>query len=312
VAINLSRVAHQLLPGLMGVGGRYREVPLELESIFEKKQSFMNTEYYLQTRRVGVAQLKQDGGPIAYDNNAGDRWIYNLTPIAASIGNVWTREAIADGLYKDSFGPQVIGLENSMRTFWNIQAASLFNLANVWNAAVNGDGVSLLNTAHPLAAGDSSLLTGATSWSNTSSVPQQLNETSLLAALTTIPQTFVDEAGIPIDVQAEHLVVGYNNLPVALRLTEADLRPSTAENDPNVIHQILGPISKIVVSRYFTNPYAWFLTTSVHEFYDIQREPYEFDMWVDFDTDNLKMKNYERRGFFCRDPRAVYGQMATS
>jgi hypothetical protein len=107
------------------------------------------------------------------------------------------------------------------------------------------------------------------------------------------------------------LLFPWNLRDVALRLLGAELRPGTANNDPNIIHDLNGHI-RPKVCRFLTSSYAWWLLTSVKGFIEIEREPFEMDMFVDFDTDNLKVKCYERKGYFWNDPRAAYGQMATS
>jgi hypothetical protein len=190
-----------------------------------------------------------------------------------------------------------------MGAFWNTQAAYLFNTASTYNSAVGGDGQALLSTGH--------LIDGAT-FANTSSTPQSLNEASLIAAIKAIPTTFVDQAGLFIDVTSEKLLIPWNLRDVALRLLESELRPGTANNDPNVIGKLHGGISDLVTSRYLTSQYAWFLTTSVEGLIEIEREPFEMTMFTDFDSDNLKVKCYERKGYFYNDPRAVYGQTATA
>jgi hypothetical protein len=303
MSINLGSIAHQLLPGLMAVDGKYKEVPLEFDSIYTRKQSNLNFERSLQARYLGIAQLKADGGATVFDNNSGDRWEYNMQPINAGLGYTITRNALADGLYKDSFTPSNLGLQNSMRAFWNTQAAYVFNAASTYIQGSGGSGQPLLSTSHPVDTG---------TFANTSSTPQSLSEASLISAIISIPQTFVDQAGLFIDVHGEKLLVPWNLRATALRLLKTELRPNTANNDINVIPMLHGGIDDLVVSRYLTSNYAWFLTTSVKGFIHIEREPFESDMFVDFDTDNLKVKCYERAGFFWNDPRSVYGQMATA
>jgi hypothetical protein len=303
MAINLSSIYQQLWPGLMAVTGKYKDVPLELDSVFSKRQSTMNMERTVQSRFLGIAQLKTDGGSVVYDNQAGDRYIYNMQPVGAGVGYVVTRNALADGQYKDDFMPSNLGMQNAMRAFWNTQAAYMFNAASTYNSNVGGDGVALLSTAHPLDVG---------TWANTSSTPQSLSEGSLLSAIKAVPKSFVDQAGLFIDVRTEDLIVPWNLRDVALRLTKAELRPGTANNDPNVIPILNGGVKNIITSRYLTSDYAWFMTTSVKGFIKIEREPFESDMNVDFDTDNLKVKCYERAGYFYNDPRCVYGQIATA
>jgi hypothetical protein len=302
MSINLASIFAELQPGLMAVTGKYKEVPFEFKGIFTKKSSKMNMEKTVQARFTPIAQLKTDGQSVAYDNNAGDRYTYNMQPVGAGLGYVMTRNALADCLYKSDFTPANLGLQRSMGAFWNTQAAYLFNTASTYNSATGGDGQALLSTGH--------LVDGGT-FANTSATPQSLNEASLLAALKAIPTTFVDQAGLFIDVQAEKLLIPWNLLDVGKRLLESELRPGTANNDPNVIQGINGRLTP-VVSRYLTSQYAWFLPTSVEGFIEIEREAFEMTMFTDFDSDNLKVKCYERKGYFFNDPRAVYGQMATA
>jgi hypothetical protein len=303
MSINLASIYNQLTPGLMAVTGKYKEVPLEFDSIFVKKTSILNMERSSQARFLGIGQLKADGGATVFENMAGDRYTYNMQPINAGLGYVMTRNTLADGLYKDVFTPSNLGLQNSMRNFWNVQAAYLFNAATTYNPLIGGDGVALLSTSHPVDTG---------TWANTSSTPQSLSEASLTAAIKAIPKTFVDQAGLFIDVLSEDLIIPWNLRDVALRLIKTELRPGTANNDINVIPVLHGGIKNIVTSRFLTSDYAWFLRTSVKGFIHLEREPFETNMFVDFDTDNLKVKCFERAGFFYNDPRAVYGMMATA
>ena len=302
MAINLQSIYNELKPGLAGITGKYKEIPLELDDIFTKRQSYMNQEFTVQARYTGIAQLKEDGQGVAYDNAPGDRFKYNMKPIGAGLGYVLTRNVLADGLYKDEFPVQNLGLQNSMRYFWNMQASYLFNTATTYDVNSGGSGQALLSTAHPVDGG---------TFGNTSSTPQSLSEGSLVAAVKTIPTTFVDQANMLIDVLPETLLFPWNLRDVALRLLESELRPGTAQNDPNIIHKLNGTI-RPKVCRFLTSQYAWWLLTSVKGFICFEREPYESDMFVDFDTDNLKVKCYERKGYFWNDPRAAYGQMATA
>jgi hypothetical protein len=301
MAINLAQIYNELKPGLNTLTGKYREAPLELDDIFVQRQSYMNQEFSVQMRYTGIAQLKNDGQSVAYDNSPGERFKYNMRPIGAGLGVIFTRNTLADNLYKDAFGPAVIGLQNSMRYFWNVQAAYLFNTAGTYDPNTGGSGQPLASTAHPV---------DGSTFANTTTTPQDLSEASLVAAIKTIPTTFVDQANLLIDVLPETLFFPWNLRDTALRLLNAELRPGTANNDPNIIHDLNGHI-RPKVSRFLTSQYAWFLLTSVKGFVCFEREPYEEDMFCDFDTDNLKLKNYQRRGYFWNDPRAVYAQLPT-
>lgn len=302
MAINLAAIYNELFPGLAGITGKYKELPLELDDIFTKRQSYMNQEFTVQNRFTGIAQLKEDGQGVAYDNSPGERFKYNMKPIGAGLGYVLTRNVLADCLYKDEFPVQNLYLQNSMRYFWNLQAAYLFNTATTYDANTGGSGQPMLSVSHPV---------DGSTFANTSSTPQSLSEGSLIAAIKAIPTTFVDQANMLIDVLPERLLVPWNIRDVALRITGAELRPGTAQNDPNIIHDLNGHIG-VKTCRFLSSQYAWFLLTSVKGAICFEREPFEMDMFVDFDTDNLKVKCYERKGYFWNDPRFVYGQAATA
>jgi hypothetical protein len=303
MSINLASIRNQLLPGLMDITGEYKQAKQEWEGIYVTKHSNLNQERTLQVRYTGPARLKTEAGSVSYDNDSGDRWTYTMEPIEAAIGYGMSRKAIDDGVYKDNFKPANLGLQQSMRAFWNVMAAYLFNTAGTYNSAVGGDGVAILSTSHPYDGG---------TWSNTSSTALALNEASLIAGAKSIRKNTVDEAGILQDVTAEDLIIPIDLEDVAIRLTKTDLRPGTGNNDVNVIPTLGGGIKNYKVWRYLTSAYPWFLTTTVKGLIHLERVPYETDMFVDFDTHTLKVQAYERGGFFCNDPRALYGQMATS
>ena len=304
MALNISAIQDELKPGLAAVEGRYKMVPLELQDVFTTRQSYMNQEFTTYMRHPGVAAIKVDGQSVVYDNQSGQRYKYNMRPIGAGLGYIMTRNFLADNLYRSEFDPMNLGLQDSMREFWNIQSAYLFNTATTYDTSSGGTGQPLLSVSHPTDAG---------TFANTSSTPQSLSEASLLAAEKAIPTTFLNQAGLHINVKPETLMVSWNNIDVAKRLELAELRPGTAQNDPNIVHDLHGPI-KVKVSRFLNStaaPGQWYLLTNVKGFICFEREPFEMDMFPDFDSDNLKVKCFERKGYFWNDPRSVYGQMAT-
>jgi hypothetical protein len=303
MSINLAAIRNQLLPGLLDVTGEYEKVDAEWKSIFTTKTSKMALERSLQVRYLGPARQKTEGAASYADNDSGDRGVYTIEPVEASIMYAMTRKAIDDGLYRDQFRPTNLGLNNAMVAFWNALAANILNTATTYDPAIGGDGKALLAPDHPI---DTGVLP------NTASTPLALNETSLIQAAKNIRKNWRDEAGILIDAWAETLVIPVHLEDVAIRLQQSELRPGTANNDPNVIPKVAGGIKNYKVMRYLTSDYAWFLTTNIKGLLHIQRRPYETSMWVDEQTDNLMVKNYERAGFGFNDPRAIYGMLATA
>lgn len=306
MSINLAAIKDLLLPGLMDATGEYREIENNWQGVFETHQSNMQIERTVQMRYMSIARLKQEGGATTFDNNAGERFVYNMEPIEVGLGYAITRKAIDDNLYADAFRPTNLGLNKSFREFWEVEAAHIFNAANVYNAALAGDGQALLSTAHPYDGG---------TWSNTTTVPLNLNESSLLTGQKSIRKNFVDEAGLRVRARARQLLVPIDLEDTAIRLTQATLRPGTANNDPNAI-PLMSSGNSIAqgykVMDYFTSSLQWFLLTDIMGLIHLQRISYELDMFCDFITDNLLVKAYERAGFFFNDPRCVWGQIPTS
>jgi hypothetical protein len=303
MAVTVHSIRNQLLPGLLAVQGQYKQIGTDWSGIFTVKKARYAQETAISARYLGPARQKEEMGSIYYDNNAGDRYKWTMEPIEASIGYTISRKAIDDGLYKDSFKPTNLGLQQAMRAFWNAQAAAVLNTAATYNTAVGGDGQAILSTSHPYDSG---------TWANTHSTPLALNEASILALMKLVRSEFVDEAGILQDIFPEKLVIPAHLEDVAIRLTKSELRPGTANNDPNVIPTMAGGVKGYQVMRYLTNNYRWFLTTTVKALTKLEKKAFEMDMDVDFDTKALKVSAYERAGFFCHDPRSLAGENVTS
>ena len=121
----------------------------------------------------------------------------------------------------------------------------------------------------------------------------------------------------PIDVDARarwlfargrKLIVPPMLEPVAIRLMKTELRPGTADNDVNAILTTAGGLSEgYMVMDFLTSNYAWFLLTNIKGLVYMERIPYEMDLQVDFTTDNLLVKGYERYSFGYYGWRSIWG-----
>ena len=304
MAIALGQIRDLLLPGLMALTGKYDQIETQWKQIYKVHKSQMALERSVSTAYLPLAQIKTEGGATPFQNTAGERYVFNMEPIEVGLAYAITRKAIADNLYRSVFTPTNLGLQKSFADFWEIEGAYILNTATTYNTQIGGDGVSLLSTAHPVDGG---------TYANTPSVALDLNEASLLASMTAIRRNFVNEAGLKIRARAKRLIVPPELEAVAGRLTKAELRPGTAQNDPNMIPHLSGGLSDgYIVLDYLTSAYGWFLKTDIEGLIYLDREPFETDMQVDFVTDNLLVKGYQRGGFFYNDARAVYGSMPTS
>ena len=304
MAVNLSQIKDLLLPGLRGVEGKYEQIPSQYDKIFTKHDSKMALERTAEMRYLGLAQLKTEGGQTSFDSGAGERFVYNQEHTEIALGYAITRKAIDDNLYKTQFTPSNLGLVESFQQTKEIYGANLLNTATTYNAAVGGDGVALCSTAHPIDGG---------SVANTPTTQVDLNEATLLNAMIAIRTNFRDQAGLKVFARGRKLIIPPALEPVAIRLLKTELRPGTADNDVNAIMTTAGGLPEgYLVNDFLTSSYAWFLLTNIDGLAYMERVKFETDMQVDFVTDNLLVKGYERYSFGYYNWRSIYGSFPTS
>lgn len=304
MAVNLSAIRDLLLPGLRGVEGRYEQIPSQWDKVFTRHTSKMALERTAEMRYLGLAQLKNEGGQTAFDNSAGERYVYNQEHLEIGLGYAMTRKAIDDNLYKTQFHPSNLGLIESYQQTKEIYGANILNTATTYNPSVVGDGVSLCNLNHPIDGGV---------YPNTPATQVDLNEATLLNAMISIRTYFLDQAGLRMFSRGRKLIVPTWLEPVAIRLTKTELRPGTADNDVNAILSTAGGLPEgYMVMDFLTSAFAWFLLTNIDGLSYMNRIAFETDMQVDFVTDNLLVKAYERYSFSYYNPRSIWGSFPTS
>jgi hypothetical protein len=304
MAVNLSSIKDLLLPGLRGVEGKYEMIPSQYDKIFTKHDSKMALERTAEMRYLGLAQLKTEGAQTSFDNGAGERYVYNQEHTEIALGYAITRKAIDDNLYKTQFAPSNLGLIESFQQTKEIYGANILNTATTYNSAIGGDGVALCSTSHPIDGG---------TVANTPSTQVDLNEATLLNAMIAVRTNFKDQAGLKVFARARKLIVPPQLEPVAIRLVKTELRPGTADNDVNAIMMTSGGLPEsYMVNDFLTSAYAWFLLTNIDGLSYMERIKFETDMQVDFVTDNLLVKGYERYSFGYYNWRSIYGSFPTS
>ena len=304
MAVNLSAIKDLLLPGLRGVEGKYEMIPSQYDKIFTKHESKMALERTAEMRFLGLAQLKTEGGQTAFDNGAGERYVYNQEHTEIALGYAITRKAIDDNLYKTQFMPSNLGLIESFHQTKEIYGANILNTAQTYNGSVGGDGQALCSSSHPI---DGSTV------ANQPSTQVDLNEATLLNSMIAIRTNFKDQAGLKIFARGRKLVVPAQLEPIAIRLTKTELRPGTADNDVNAIMMTAGGLPEgYMVNDFLTSAYAWFLLTNIDGLSYMERVKFESDMQVDFVTDNLLVKGYERYSFGYYNWRSIFGSFPTS
>lgn len=304
--VALSQIKDLLLPGLYGISGKYPMIERQWPSIFRQTNSNMALERRAAMRYLGLAALKTEGAPTSFDNSAGQRYVYNAEHFEVGLGYAITRKALDDNLYKSEFGPNNDGLMESFKETEEIASAAVFNLGSTYNPSVVGDGVALFSTAHPIDPTIGNI-------ANEPSPDVDLNETTLLNALIAIRASWRDNAGLKIHARGRKLVVPPQLEPVALRLMRSELRPGTASNDVNAVLGMNDSLKEgFMVWDYLTSSFAWYILTNHDGLVFFHRKPFETDMSVEFSTDNLLVKGYQRYVPTYYDWRAVWGSLPTS
>lgn len=301
---NLASIRDLLLPGLERLVTDYAMIKPQYGRIFETKKSSMATVRTAEMRMLPLAQVKQEGQAVAFDNNASQRYIFNVEHLTLGLGYSLTREMIEDNQYKEQFKTNNLNLKSSFKETKEFQGINVLNTANIYNAAIGGDGVALCSTAHPIDGG---------TYANRPVIDMDLGEASLLSASMAIRQNFKDQAGLKVYARPEMLIVPVPLWPVAERLIRTDLRPGTSDNDTNaILNKDEGGIRDYMVSDYLSSNFAWFLKTNIPGLVHYKRRPFSTDMDTDQVSQNLLIVATERYSFTYDNPRALWGTFPTS
>jgi len=301
MAISRAQLAKELEPGLNSLFGlSYDEYDREYEDIFSIEDSNRAFEEEVLITGFGSAPTKSEGQAVSFDN-ASESYSARYTHDTVALAFALTEEAIEDNLY-DSLGKRYTkALAKSMANTKEVKGADILN--NAFSSSfTGGDGVSLINTAHPLSGGGSA--------ANRATSMADLNETSLEDALIDI-SGFTDDRGLTISVQASKMIVPSELVFVAERILNSNLRSGTSDNDLNAVRSTGVLPGGYSVNHYLTDPDAFFILTSVTDQGDglkmFQRSGMETSMEPDFATGNIRYKARERYSFGFSDWRGIYG-----
>jgi hypothetical protein len=244
----------------------------------------------------GAAPQLPDGTPVSYQQGGVlflQRYVYNVYGLAFAL----TKVLVEDGdhirigqVYARHLAQSLIETKETL-------------CANVLNRGFNssfpgGDGVSLINTAHPIVNG---------TFSNQLATAANLSQTSLEQMLIQVRQA-VDNNGKKIRLVPRQLVVAPGNVFQAEVLLKSVLRSGTANNDLNPVKSIgLLDEGAAVISR-LTSATAFFVQTDAPEGMKLlMRRKLEKTMEGDFETDSMRYKATERYIPGFTDPRAMFG-----
>jgi hypothetical protein len=286
-----------LWPGVkawFGVG--YGEHTEEYRDLFSVESSGQAWEEDVQMKGFGLMPVKTEGAPSTYTGQT-QGWLSRYTHIAYSMGFIVTYEELKDNLYAKVAGSRAKALGFSKRqTKENIGA-------NVYNRAFNsdytgGDGVELLATTHPSAAGN---------WSNELDPSADISETALEDLCIQLMGA-TDDNGLKIALHPQSLLVPRQLWFEANRILKSTLTNDSANNALNVLKSTNALPGGIKVNHYFTDSDAYFIRANITDGMKCyQRDSFDLKRDNDFDTDNAKAKTYDRYSFGWSDPRALFG-----
>lgn len=237
------------------------------------------------------SEKESDGGVVDYDTILQ---LYDKTFIHTTFSKAFqiseeAREDDIDGVISNAAPAMGRAAQTSIETqVWSV-------LNNAFGTETSPDGVSIINSAHPLAGGGtfSNLVTG------------DLANSTIEAATTRFDLT-TDERGLPIELSPTKLVYAPANRFQASVVLQSQLRPGTTNNDINAITNLgLQP----VMSKYLTDEDAWFLMapSNVAKLLVYWRKEPVTDHILDFETGNMKSKMTYRLSYGAADWRGVVG-----
>lgn len=277
--------------------GVYEQRKDEWSRVFREEQGIPRN-YHEEPVLYGFGAAPQlpDGTPVSYQQGGVlflQRYVYAVYGLAFAL----TKVLVEDGDHIRIGQVYARHLAQSLIETKETLAANILNRA--FNSSyVGGDGVSLINTAHPIAVG---------SFSNQLTTAANLSQTSLEQMLIQI-RGAVDNNGKKIRLVPRQLVVAPGNIFQAEVLLKSVLRTGTANNDINPIKSIgLLDEGAAVLSR-LTSANAWWVQTDAPEGMKLlMRREMEKTMEGDFETDSMRYKATERYAINWTDPRALFG-----
>lgn len=294
--ITTGSIPKSLWPGIKHWWGIfYNDHKTEYLDLFDKETSDKNREEDVQVVSFGLAPQKPEGSSVVYDTEKQGN-VNISTHVAYSLGYIVTREEIADNLYEKVARRRTQSLARSMNITKETVGANVYNRA--FNPAFTfADGKELIATDHPTESGDQS---------NELTTPADLSETSVEDLCIQIMKAR-DNRGLQIHLGPKCLVIPTDLWFEANRILKSTYQNDTANNAINVLYADGQFPDGIKKNHYLTDEDAWFIRTDAPGLVYYERDPIEFSQDNDFDTENLKVKAYERYSYTAYDWRSIYG-----
>lgn len=297
--MNRSLFYKELQQGLNTVFGMtYKRHPELWKQLFEVVSSVKAFEEEVMNVGLAVTPVKDEGAGVAYDGGA-DSYVARYNHLTYALAFAITEEAEEDGLYGSLGARYAKALAIASQERKEIEGHGIFNNGFTGGAFAGGDGVALFSSAHPLFGGGT--------LSNILATPADLAEASLEDSLNQI-SLWTDDRGNQLNLMANKLIIPTTLRFVAYRLLESDFRPGTGDNDKNAVKGMGMFPGGTVVSPYFTDTDAWFISTDCPDaLKSFERKKLQRGMEGDFETGNVRYKARFRQSWGWSDWRGVFG-----
>jgi hypothetical protein len=277
--------------------GLYNQRADEWKQVFTERQGIPRN-YHEEPVLFGFGAAPElpDGMPVTYQSGGvlfNARYVYRVYGLAFAL----TKVLVEDGDHISIGQTYAKHLAQSLIETKETLCANILNRA-FNNAFAGGDGVSLVNSAHPIASG---------TFSNVLTTAANLSQTSLEQMLIQI-RNAIDNNGKRIRLTPTKLVLSPSNVFQGEVLLKSVLRAGTGNNDINPINS-MGMIDggQANLSR-LTSTTAWWVQTDAKVGLQLMmRRKLEKSMEGDFETDSMRYKATERYIPGWTDPRTIYG-----
>lgn len=278
------------------------EFPMEHERIFNMRTMDRAIVQHTQVTGIPALGVVAEGTEYPMDQMYQG---YDVTFKAHKYGVIVpiTQELLEDNQHEEAFD-RAMHLARAMREAERISAASIFN--NAFSVA-GPDGVSLCNTAHPLA------YPGAGTTSNRLAVDADLSLASLEDLVTVMRKT-KDQAGKKVLIRPKYLIVPPELEFTAHELLQSEMKPQastassiTEENSVNSMKSRYG--LEPMVMDYLTDDDAWFIAgdKGSHKIYWYTRKAPSTSSDMEFKSDTALMKISARWALGYSDFRGIAG-----
>jgi hypothetical protein len=295
--INTGSHPKALWPGVYDWWGQvYAEHMEEYSDLFEVVTSAQAYEEEVQATGFGLAPVKIEGGPLAYDYETQGP-VQRYTHLAYGLGYKVTWEEQINDLYdKVSYGRAEANAFSIRQTVENL-AAGLYNDAFTGNVFQFATGQTMASTTQPNTTGGT--------FANALSPGADLTESSL-EDMCILAMGLPTDRGLLVSIMPMSLHIARQEWFNANRILKSVLQSGNSNNDPNVLKMTNAFPNGIKLNHYLTAPHAWFVRTNCRNgpkwFWRIRPV---FDQDNDYDTKNLKAATVFMASAGVTDPRSV-------